>query len=296
MPEKKGIRRILPPILGGEGPLGLKLPNPLEGSPVDLIRGLADGIQALDHRLTSVDQEIAAADQAIAKADQAFARAGRRTTAEPKPEPTSTPEPEAEDWQQASFPGQTKLDYCIECLRSKHFPKALGLAEEAMSFSRTEGRLSKEGALRVQEAVKELVTADKDIETAQFEAGKEIQAEMRRIRKEVVWKKGLMDPGADLKGLEEMIQGLKGLLAMTEKAATTPGMTCPDCQRAISATCDHLGSPFREKCTELCRRMIDYKLSPQQNAEAFDKLESLRPGLAYDFYRNLYGRQATIPR
>ena len=299
MADKKEDR-ILPRILGGRGPLGLKIPLPWEGSPIDVLKGLTDGVKELDTKIREVDDAMVAADNAIATADKVFTRRkpGRTRAEEPEPRPEPRPPkagsaltPGTEDWQQVSFKGQTSLDYCIECLKSKHFPKARGLLKEAMSFSQEEGKLSKEGYVRVMGAIEELETAHADIDTADFEAGRQIQDEMRRIRKEVAWKNGLLDgPGADLKGLQEMIDAMDGLIEMTEKAAKAPGVLCKDCKKAVTATCKKLKSPFREKCVELSTRMVNHSLSESKRDAAEKHLEELKPGLVDKFYKNLYGR------
>jgi len=141
-------------------------------------------------------------------------------------------------WGDVSFQGQSRMSYCLECLQ-KHSYKALGLAEEALSFSRSKGEITEPAREKIRKAIKELVTAEDDlgVESRDEEINerlKTIGVLMRDIRK-WAWSVNLPTTQKDIAYVEEFVSRLKYLVDYVDATAELyykkfPEEECPMCK------------------------------------------------------------------
>jgi hypothetical protein len=112
------------------------------------------------------------------------------------------------------------LHNCLE----RHYLKALGLLEEAERFSLGKGEITPEARRRIELAVKEIVTAEEDLGTRAEDPEvasmlDEIRREQRDLRK-WMWSERLLTTQRDVNKLREAIARMKGLVDLTNRAAS----------------------------------------------------------------------------
>ena len=139
----------------------------------------------------------------------------------PIPTPSITPISFEREVPSPSYPGQTKEDYCLECLE-RHYLKALGLLEEAERFSLSKGEITPEARQRIELALKEAVTAEEDLGTMVRDKElarmlDEIKVKYRDWRK-WLWSERLLSTQKDIGKLREAIDGMRRLVELTRKA------------------------------------------------------------------------------
>lgn len=137
-----------------------------------------------------------------------------------------------------SYPGQTKEDYCLECLE-RHFAKAHGLLEEAERFSLKYGRITPEAREKIRRAVEEIVTAEDDLGACVDDeelrrALDEIKVMQREVRK-WMWARGLTTASEsveDLRAAKEMVRGLLSKAYEAAERYRSKGAECRACAAA----------------------------------------------------------------
>ncbi|TRZ51723.1 MAG: hypothetical protein D4S01_04220 [Dehalococcoidia bacterium] len=112
-----------------------------------------------------------------------------------------------------SYGGQSKLDYCVECL-SKHSQTAKVLMREAIQRAQV-GSPSDSGVLeKVRGAVEELVGFEDDSDTVKNEKVAELNSSARLLRK-YIYGKGAEVGTASLEDLQEIKGLIDGLVDVT---------------------------------------------------------------------------------
>jgi len=156
-------------------------------------------------------------------------------------------------WGDVSFQGQSRVSYCLECLQ-KHSYKALGLAEEALSFSRPKGEITEPAREKIRKAIKELVTAEDDlgVESRDEEINnrlKNIGIMMRDIRK-WAWSVNLPTTQKDIAYVEELVNRLRYLAEYVDATAELYYKKFPEEECPVCKIVDELEEFIKEKKKE----------------------------------------------
>jgi hypothetical protein len=186
-----------------------------------------------------------------------------------------------------SFPGQTPMDYCLECL-SRHYEKALGLLEEAHRFSLSAGRVTEGAREKIRKAFHEIVTSEDDLGTRVEDPEvkpvlDEIKVKVREFRK-WLWASGLLTHETDVRRLEEAINKFRSVVDLTWKGAEIVASKrlplCGYCEELAREVSERYGLKFDE-----ARKLI-YGLASDSQEEVKRSIEKLKEIGAFEYVYN----------
>ncbi|MEM4819538.1 MAG: hypothetical protein QXQ91_04445 [Nanopusillaceae archaeon] len=169
-----------------------------------------------------------------------------------------------------SYPGQTRTDYCLECLE-RHYAKAHGLLEEAERFSLKYGKITPEAREKIRRAIEEIVTAEDDLGTVieDEEVGKiidNIKVLQRDIRK-WMWARGLTTTSESIEDLRRAKEMVKRLLDKTYEAAEkyrSKYGVCPACLVDPMVFFNMLCEKIGDKCFDALNKFIKGEISDKE--------------------------------
>jgi hypothetical protein len=186
-----------------------------------------------------------------------------------------------------SFPGQSPIDYCFECL-SRHYEKALGLLEEAHRFSLSAGRVTEGAREKIRKAFHEIVTSEDDLGTRADDPEvkpilDEIKVKVREFRK-WLWASGLLTHETDVRKLEEAINRFRAIVDLTWKGAEVVASKrlplCGYCESLAREVSERYGVSFDE-----ARKLI-YGLASDDKEEVRRSIERLKEIGAFEYVYN----------
>ena len=158
-----------------------------------VVTGFKNAVDTIEHRLSDIDRIAGEVDKRFTSPTGAFV-------------PEVRPKPHTH----LSYEGQSKLDYCIECIVNNHGPKAKTLMREAVQRARA-GSPSDLGVVeKVRAVVDELAGIEDDSDTVKNEKIEALNSLARAARKFIYAKRADVGGASldDIREIKDMIDKL----------------------------------------------------------------------------------------